>query len=61
VKNVHKMDSSAKNLEEMEIFIRNVEPDIATSNLSQNKMFATTQLVEFCMDHRNARNSEVVI
>ncbi|KAF0745132.1 Uncharacterized protein FWK35_00023153, partial [Aphis craccivora] len=54
-------DSPPNNLREMEIFIRNVEvrQSMDTPNLSQIKMFATTQLAELCVAHRNARNSEV--
>ncbi|XP_022169232.1 uncharacterized protein LOC111033007 [Myzus persicae] len=53
-------DSPPNNLREMEIFIRNVEvrQSMDTPNLSQIKMFATTQLAELCVAHRNARNSE---
>ncbi|XP_016661109.1 uncharacterized protein LOC107884121 [Acyrthosiphon pisum] len=55
-------DSPPNNLREMEIFIRNVEVrrGMDTPNLSQIKMFATTQLAELCMAHRKVKNSEVV-
>jgi len=53
-------DLTPTNLGEMEIFFRNIEvrQSISTPNLRQIKMFATTELAELCIAHRNARNSE---